>query len=65
MTAGPVRRVQRRAGPSINGKSESAAVAAAWDAHQTGKLSDEDLTKLVRRVFPLSPHGIINPLKRK
>ena len=30
---------------------------------ETGQLSDEALSKFVRQVFPLSPHGIIDHLK--
>ena len=33
------------------------------NTYGTGKLPDEALAKLVRRVFPLSPHGIIDHLK--
>ena len=33
------------------------------NTYETGKLSDEALAKLVRQVFPLSPHGIIDHLK--
>jgi S-adenosylmethionine synthetase len=32
------------------------------NTYGTGKLSDEVLAKLVREVFPLSPHGIIDHL---
>lgn len=35
------------------------------DTSGTGKLPDEALAKLVRRVFPLSPHGIVDHLKRR
>jgi S-adenosylmethionine synthetase len=33
------------------------------NTYGTGKLPDEALAKLVRKVFPLSPHGIIDHLK--
>jgi S-adenosylmethionine synthetase len=33
------------------------------NTYGTGKLSDEALSKIVRQVFPLSPHGIIDHLK--
>jgi S-adenosylmethionine synthetase len=38
-------------------------VSVMVNSYETGKLSDEALSKLVRKVFPLSPHGIINHLK--
>jgi len=38
-------------------------VSVMVNTYGTGKLSDEALAKLVRRVFPLSPHGIIEHLK--
>jgi len=38
-------------------------VSVMVNTYGTGKLSDETLSKLVRRVFPLSPHGIIEHLK--
>jgi S-adenosylmethionine synthetase len=33
------------------------------NTYGTGKLPDETLSKLVRKVFPLSPGGIIDHLK--
>jgi S-adenosylmethionine synthetase len=33
------------------------------NSYETGMLSDEALSKLVRQVFPLSSHGIIDQLK--
>jgi S-adenosylmethionine synthetase len=38
-------------------------VSVMVNTYGTGKLSDEALSKIVRRVFPLSPHGIIDHLK--
>ena len=38
-------------------------VSVMVNSYETGKLSDEALSKLVRQVFPLSPHGIIDHLK--
>ena len=38
-------------------------VSVMVHTYGTGKLSDEVLAKLVRKVFPLSPHGIIDHLK--
>ena len=38
-------------------------VSVMVNTYETGKLSDEALAKLVRQVFPLSPHGIIDHLK--
>ena len=38
-------------------------VSVMVNSYGTGKLSDEALSKLVRQVFPLSPHGIIDHLK--
>jgi S-adenosylmethionine synthetase len=38
-------------------------VSVMVNTYGTGKLSDERLAKLVRKVFPLSPHGIIDHLK--
>ncbi len=38
-------------------------VSVMVNTYETGKLSDEALSKLVRQVFPLSPHGIIDHLK--
>ena len=38
-------------------------VSVMVNSYGTGKLPDETLSKLVRRVFPLSPHGIIDHLK--
>ena len=38
-------------------------VSVMVNTYGTGKLSDEALAKLVRQVFPLSPHGIIDHLK--
>jgi S-adenosylmethionine synthetase len=38
-------------------------VSVMVNSYETGKLSDEALSKLVRKVFPLSPHGIIDHLK--
>ena len=32
-------------------------VSVMVNSYETGKLSDEALSKLVRKVFPLSPHG--------
>jgi len=37
-------------------------VSVMVNTYGTGKLSDEVLAKLVRKVFPLSPHGIIDHL---
>ena len=37
-------------------------VSVMVNTYGTGKLSDEVLAKLVREVFPLSPHGIIDHL---
>ena len=37
-------------------------VSVMVNTYETGKLADEDLAKLVRKVFPLSPHGIIDHL---
>jgi len=37
-------------------------VSVMVNTYGTGKLSDEILAKLVRKVFPLSPHGIIDHL---
>ncbi len=37
-------------------------VSVMVNSYETGKLSDEALSKLVRQVFPLSPHGIIDHL---
>ena len=37
-------------------------VSVMVNTYGTGKLPDEALAKLVRRVFPLSPHGIIDHL---
>jgi S-adenosylmethionine synthetase len=37
-------------------------VSVMVNTYGTGKLSDEVLAKLVRKVFPLSPHGIIEHL---
>jgi S-adenosylmethionine synthetase len=38
-------------------------VSVMVNTYGTGKLSDEALSKIVRQVFPLSPHGIIDHLK--
>jgi S-adenosylmethionine synthetase len=38
-------------------------VSVMINTYGTGKLSDEVLSKIVRKVFPLSPHGIIDHLK--
>jgi len=38
-------------------------VSVMVNSYGTGTLPDETLSKLVRRVFPLSPHGIIDHLK--
>ena len=38
-------------------------VSVMVNSYGTGKLSDEALSKIVRQVFPLSPHGIIDHLK--
>jgi S-adenosylmethionine synthetase len=38
-------------------------VSVMINTYGTGKLSDEALSKIVRKVFPLSPHGIIDHLK--
>ena len=38
-------------------------VSVMVNTYGTGKLSDEALSKVVRQVFPLSPHGIIDHLK--
>ena len=38
-------------------------VSVMVNSYGTGKVSDEVLAKLVRKVFPLSPHGIIDQLK--
>ena len=38
-------------------------VSVMVNTYGTGKLPDEALAKLVQRVFPLSPHGIIDHLK--
>ena len=38
-------------------------VSVMVNSYGTGKVSDEVLAKLVRMVFPLSPHGIIDHLK--
>jgi S-adenosylmethionine synthetase len=38
-------------------------VSVMVNSYETGKLSDEALSELVRKVFPLSPHGIIDHLK--
>jgi len=38
-------------------------VSVMVNSYGTSKLPDETLSKLVRRVFPLSPHGIIDHLK--
>ena len=38
-------------------------VSVMVNTYGTGQLSDEALSKLVRQVFPLSPHGIIDHLK--
>jgi S-adenosylmethionine synthetase len=37
-------------------------VSVMVNTYETGKLADEVLAKLVRKVFPLSPHGIIDHL---
>ncbi len=38
-------------------------VSVLVNSYETGKLPDETLSKIVRQVFPLSPHGIIDHLK--
>jgi len=38
-------------------------VSVMVNTYGTGKLPDEALAKIVRKVFPLSPHGIIDHLK--
>ena len=38
-------------------------VSVMVNSYGTGKLSDEALSKIVRQVFPLSPHGIIDHMK--
>ena len=38
-------------------------VSVMVNSYGTGKLPDETLSKIVRKVFPLSPHGIIDHLK--
>ena len=38
-------------------------VSVMLNTYGTGKLPDEALSKIVRKVFPLSPHGIIDHLK--
>ena len=38
-------------------------VSVMVNTYGTGQLSDEALSKIVRQVFPLSPHGIIDHLK--
>ncbi len=38
-------------------------VSVMVNSYGTGKLPDETLSKVVRKVFPLSPHGIIDHLK--
>ncbi len=38
-------------------------VSVMVNTYGTGTLSDEALSKIVRKVFPLSPHGIIDHLK--
>jgi S-adenosylmethionine synthetase len=38
-------------------------VSVMVNTYGTGKVADETLAKLVRQVFPLSPHGIIDHLK--
>jgi S-adenosylmethionine synthetase len=38
-------------------------VSVMVNTYGTGKLSDEALSKIVRKVFPLSPHGMIDHLK--
>ncbi len=38
-------------------------VSVMVNSYGTGELPDETLSKLVRRVFPLSPHGIIDHLE--
>ena len=38
-------------------------VSGMVNSYGTGKLSDEALSKIVRQVFPLSPHGIIDHMK--
>ncbi len=38
-------------------------VSVMVDTYGTGKISNEKLVKLVKKVFPLSPKGIINHLK--
>ena len=38
-------------------------VSVMVNTYGTGQLSDEALSKVVRQVFPLSPHGIIDHLK--
>ena len=37
-------------------------VSVLVNTYGSGQLSDEALSKLVRRVFPLTPHGIIDHL---
>ncbi|MEW6041854.1 MAG: methionine adenosyltransferase, partial [Elusimicrobiota bacterium] len=38
-------------------------VSVLIDTHGTGKISDEEIEKVVRKVFPLTPRGIIQHLK--
>ncbi len=38
-------------------------VSVMVNTYGTGKVSDETMSKVVRQVFPLSPHGIIDHLK--
>ena len=38
-------------------------VSVMVDTHDTGKISSESITKLVREIFPLTPKGIIDHLK--
>jgi S-adenosylmethionine synthetase len=38
-------------------------VSVMVNTYGTGKISDDALSKIVRQVFPLSPHGIIDHLK--
>jgi S-adenosylmethionine synthetase len=38
-------------------------VSVLVNTYGTGKLADEALARIVRKVFPLSPHGIIDHLK--
>lgn len=33
------------------------------DTHDTGKISEDDITRLVKKIFPLTPKGIIDHLK--